>query len=326
MSASSALPDDDLSGTDDQSYEVQREHHRRSLFDMLDALHGPLDRRAVQRLAAAGGVELNGEPVGPSVTLRTGDVVTLQEPIESLGRDDTRRAVRLLLEDGDLVVGCKPSGLAFDTSRHGTSRSALELLRDQLTTDARLRPVHRLDKDTSGVVVTARGQEAEKALIAALKAGEAHVEYLTVVRGHPGDEGEIDVPLGKRKKSDAQLIPDEGHGFAALTRWTCEERLRGFSILRLRPLAGRSHQVRAHLAQLGFPALCDAMYGEDDRLLLSQLKIDYRPKRGRPERPVIARPVLHASAFQHGETRVEAELPDDLSVLLAQLRRLRPLR
>ena len=68
------------------------------------------------------------------------------------------------------------------------------------------------------------------------------------------------------------------------------------------------------------------LYGEDDRLLLSQLKIDYRPKRGKPERPVLARPALHALAFEHAGRRIEAPIPDDFAVLLAQLHRLRPLR
>ena len=86
-----------------------------------------------------------------------------------------------------------------------------------------------------------------------------------------------------------------------------------------------SSQVRAHLAAWGRPALCDQLYGEDDRLLLSQLKIDYRPKRGRPERPLLARPALHASRFVLDELVIETELPDDLEVTLAQLRRLRPL-
>lgn len=325
MNASSPSSED-LSGADSQTFEVQREHHRRSLFEMLDALAGPLDRRAVQQLAAAGGVRLNDDPVGPSVTLRTGDVVEVDGPLEALQRDETRGAVRLLHEHEQLVVGAKASGISFDTSRHGNSLAALDVLRQQASGEGRLRPVHRLDKDTSGVVVTVRGQDAEHALSDAFKAGEAWVEYLAVVRGFPGDEGEVDLALGKRRKSDARLVPDPDHGFAATTRWRCEEQLRGFSILRLQPLAGRSHQVRAHLAQLGFPALCDALYGEDDRLLLSQLKIDYRPKRGRPERPVIDRPALHAVAYQHGDLRVEAELPEDLKVLLAQLRRLRPLR
>jgi len=309
-----------------RAFEVPREHHRQSLFDMLDALGGPLDRRAVRHLAARGGLRLNTEPVSPSVTLRTGDLIEVDEPLQQLARDDTLDAVRLLRDAGEAVVGVKPAGLAFDTGRRGGGRSALERLRELGSDAARLRPVHRLDKDTSGVVVAARGQDAERELQEAFRAGEAWVEYLAVVRGDPGPEGEVDVALGKRRKSDARLVPDPDHGHAARTAWRHEERLRGFTILRLTPRAGRSHQVRAHLAWLGHPVLCDALYGEDDRLLLSQLKIDYRPKRGRPERPVLARPALHAAAFVHGDLRLEAPLPDDLEVLLAQLRRLRPLR
>ena len=307
--------------------DVSREHHGASLLDFLDAVAGPLDRRLVNRAARDEQLKLNGEPAGPSVTLKSGDVVDVEVPLEQLGRRQDER-LALVHEDERLQVLAKPSGLPFDASRSSSGASALERLADAPAGGGRPRAVHRLDKDTSGLVLLARDGASEETLLAALASGEARVEYLAMIRGKPaGPEGEIDVPLGKRRKSDAQLVPDPKHGRPLCTRYRTEQRFRGFTWLRLWSTEnGRSHQIRAHLAAAGHPALGDALYGEDDRLLLSQLKLGYRPKRGRPERPLLQRPAVHAATFRWGELVVEAPLPDELGVLLAQLGRVRPLR
>lgn len=313
---------DALDPEDERILEVTREHHRASLLDFLDAVAGPIDRRALQQASKDGHLLLNGEPVGPGVTLRQGDEVRVEVPIDTLERRPSARIV-ILHQAGGLVVASKPSGMPFDTGRKGGA-NALAALRDACDGDARPRPLHRLDKPTSGVVVAALDGATEESILAAFREGRAAVEYLAVVRGRfPDDEGRIDIPLGKRRKSDAILVPDPSHGTPCATAFTVEERLPGFAVLRVQPEgSGRSHQVRAHLAAHGHPVLCDADYGEDAQLLVSQIKIGYRRKRGRPERPVLARPALHARAFVLDGQRIEAPLPDDLTVLLAQLRRL----
>ncbi len=302
--------------------QVDRDRKGLSVFDFLDAEIGPLDRKALHVAAHEGRVLVNGAAAGVGVTLREGDVVQLSVPREGLRRA-TPRELAVLHRDAELLVAAKPSGLPFSAGRRG-GEAALERLERQV---AGVRAVHRLDKETSGVVVAALGSAAEERLLAGLRAGDAHVEYVAVTRGTPHeDEGRVDVPLSKRSRSSTRLEPDPQHGDPCSTRWRIEERLRGFSVLRAVPEGtGRSHQVRAHLAAAGLTVLCDALYGEDDRLLLSQLKLDYRGKRGRPERPMLQRPALHAERFVQGGLAVAAPLPEDLVVLLAQLRRLRRL-
>ncbi len=305
----------------EHAYEVDREHKGLSLFDFLDAVAGPLDRKALVSAARARLVLLNGQPAPAGSTLREGDLVQLELPRERLQR---ARATELpiLHRDGELVVADKPPGIPFGESRRG-GESAVERLAQQVPG---ARPVHRLDKETSGAVVAALGREAEARLSAELRGGTARVEYLAVARGAPAeDEGRVDVPLSRRRRSDTRLEPDPAHGEPAATRWSVLERLRGFVVLSVVPEGGRSHQVRAHLAAAGLTVLCDAVYGEDDRLLLSQLKLDYRGKRGRPERPLLQRPALHAARIVRGPLVVVAPLPADLQVVLAQLRRLRRL-
>ncbi len=305
-----------------QHFEVCREHKGLSLFDFLDAVAGPLDRKRMLAATRQGQVRLNGQPVSASTTLRLGDLVELLLDAEELTRP-AAPTLAMLYEAPHVVVANKPSGMAFGEGRRGGSGSAVELLRARF---AGLRPVHPLDKETSGVVVAALGKAQEADLDAAFDACSARVEYLTIVRSAlMEDEGRVEVALGKRHRGANRLEPDPEHGAPASTCWKVEERLRGFAILRVWPEGrGRSHQVRAHLAALGWPALCDALYGEEDRLLLSTLKADYVAKRGRPERPLLAHPALHAERFVHGPLVVAAPLPEDWSVLLAQLRRLRP--
>lgn len=306
----------------EHAFDVDRQHRGLSLFDFLDAVTGPLDRKALLAAARAGQILLNGEPALVGHTVREGDLVQLELPREKLepARPDS---LPILFRDAELVVADKPSGLPFGESRR-RGGSAEQLLTGQVPG---VRLVHRLDKETSGVVVAALGDAAEKRLSAALREGSARVEYVALARGTIAeDEGRVDVPLAKRNRSATRLLPDPDHGDPCATTWRIEERLRGFVVLRAVPEgAGRSHQVRAHLAAAGLTVLCDALYGEDDRLLLSQLKLDYRSKRGRPERPLLQRPALHAERFVHGPRTVASPLPEDLSVPLAQLRRLRPL-
>jgi 23S rRNA-/tRNA-specific pseudouridylate synthase len=306
----------------EHAFEVDREHRGLSLFDFLDAVAGPLDRKALVSAARARLVLLNGEPAPAGSTVREGDLVHLELPREQLARAKAG-SQPLLYRDASLVVAAKPSGLAFGESRRG-GESAVERLAEDAPG---ARAVHRLDKETSGVVVAALDRATEDALTAELREGGARIEYLAIARGTPdADTGRVDVPLGKRNRSAVRLDPDPEHGEPCATTWRVEERLRGFVVLRVVPEGGgRSHQVRAHLAAAGLTALCDALYGEDDRLLLSELKLGYRGKRGRPERPLLARPALHAERFVRGSQVVVAPLPEDLEVLLAQLRRLRRL-
>jgi len=304
-------------------WEIGREHRGRSLYEALDALVGPIDRKALAGALRHELVRLNGVPVPLGTTLRLGDEIALHVPVEALQRRRAE-ALPILYESETLILADKPSGMAFDTPRGGLGISALSELSAHLGIGRRARAVHRLDKLTSGLVVAGIGSEPTRALAEALQSGAAILEYLVIVRGRlPDERGEIDVPLRRRRRKDNRVEPDPDHGEAAFTAWSVVEALRGFSILRVVPRGGRSHQVRAHLAAIGHPTLCDALYREDDRLMLSEIKLDYRPKKGRPERPLLDRPALHAGRFAWIGVEVVAPLPHDLEVVLSHLRRLR---
>jgi 23S rRNA pseudouridine1911/1915/1917 synthase len=237
----------------------------------------------------------------------------------------------ILLDDSDLVAINKPSGLATIPGRAETT-SALEALGAQQslpssgTTDPRLRLVHRLDKDTSGVLLFAKNLPAQRHLSHQFQNNAIEKEYLALVAGRPkSDSGEIDAPLGLHPTSPRHMSVTK-HGRPARTLWRIEQRFRDMTLLRVFPKTGKTHQIRVHLAHIGFPLVIDPLYNPraGGELLLSHFKRDYRRARDREERPLIARLTLHAEKLRfihpnHQSVELIAAIPKDLRIALNML-------
>ncbi|MGB7161372.1 MAG: RluA family pseudouridine synthase [Tepidisphaeraceae bacterium] len=254
----------------------------------------------------------------------------------------------ILFSDDNLVAVAKPAGFATIPGR-GESDSVLERLAAQLDlphtgqADPRLRVVHRLDKDTSGVLLFARNVIAQRHLSHQFQNNTIAKEYLALVRGRPSErEGDIDAPLAPHPASPKRMTVFK-HGRPARTLWRIEESFRDFALLRCFPKTGKTHQIRVHLKHAGMPLAVDPLYnppqpgakpgakpaagiGTEPGVFLSQFKRDYRTTRGQTEHPLIARLTLHAHrlTFRNldGQTvTVEAEPPKDFRATLNQLRR-----
>jgi RluA family pseudouridine synthase len=236
----------------------------------------------------------------------------------------------VLFRDDDLLVVDKPSGWLSLPDRYDPD--APVVLRDLKEGEGELFVVHRLDKDTSGVLIFARNAEAHRALSEAFETRTVAKTYEAIVRGSPTwDEESCDLPLKVDGDRKHRTIVDAGRGKASRTVFVVRERFRGsgFSAAHVeaRPETGRTHQIRVHLAALGYPVLCDPFYGSPEPLLLSKVKGKWKGDAW-SERPLISRTALHASVaeFPHprtGElTRVEAPLPKDMRAALTQLAKL----
>lgn len=238
--------------------------------------------------------------------------------------------IPVLLSDEAVLAVDKPSGMLSIPDRWDPDApdALASLKRDW----GRLFVVHRLDKDTSGVLLFARTEEAHRALSAAFESRSVSKVYRALVRGLPSwEEERCELPLRPDGDRLHRTIVDAHKGKPSATAFTVLARygsgLSAVALVEARPETGRTHQVRVHLAALGFPCLCDPLYGDGEPLLLSKIK---RRWKGDPfeERPLLARSALHAfsAEFAHpttgAATRLEAALPKDIRATVSQLERL----
>jgi 23S rRNA pseudouridine1911/1915/1917 synthase len=286
-----------------------------------------VSRSQLTRHIGQGAVTVNGADSAPSRKLRAGDVVIWQPPpvapTELLAEDIPLTIVH---EDRWLVVLDKPAGLVVHPAAGHEAGTLVNALlahcRDLRGIGGELRPgiVHRIDKDTSGLLVVAKDDVTMNALGAAFKAHTVERVYDALVVGKPpAASGRIDTLYGRDPKDRKKFSSRVREGKRAVTNWKVLERWAGAARIEARLETGRTHQVRVHLTALGCPLLGDQTYGRTPR----------EPAL-RPMAEALGRQALHARTlgFVHPATgelmRFSSELPPDMQAALAALRALGP--
>lgn len=296
------------------------------LGDFLARELPPTASRHLRRLVAAGDVRVNGETCVTNRRLRANDVV--QVPLVELPPRGVRTAAPLevLFESAALLVIHKPPGLPTVPDRSGQGASVHSRLAE-LRPDADLRIVHRLDRDTSGCLVLAKGLDAARHCDRWFAEGLVHKRYVALVQGvPPATEFVVDTPLGPDPRRPGKVVPGslgQREFREAVTAVKVREAFTRHALLELRPATGRSHQLRVHLMSIGHPIVGDRDYGGEP-LLLSQLKSRYKLRIGTTERPLLDRLFLHAEAITLDDldgrpVAVECPLPSDLATALRKL-------
>ncbi len=238
--------------------------------DLLISRVAGISRAAAAAVIASGGLEVDGAPAVKSLKIRPGShlLLTLPEP-EALDVEAEDIPLDIVYEDDDLLVVNKPKGMVVHPApgnRDGTLVNALLAhCGDSLSgINGVLRPgiVHRIDKDTSGLLIVAKSDRAHTGLAKQIQEHTFDRCYEAVVYGNiKENSGRVDAPIGRHPVKRKQMAVTDQHSKPAVTHFTVLQRYEGFCHLRLRLETGRTHQIRVHMAYIGHPVAGDPLYG-----------------------------------------------------------------
>ncbi|WP_313916003.1 23S rRNA pseudouridine(1911/1915/1917) synthase RluD [Tahibacter sp.] len=308
-----------------QTLEVPLDQAGRRFDQVLAELFPDYSRSRLTAWIKSGDALLDGAPAAPRQILKGGEtvsVVAIASQEVPLAPEDIHLDIRY--EDADVLVINKPVGLVVHPGAGnpaGTLQNALLHYDAKLVEIPRAGIVHRLDKDTSGLMVVARTLRAHTTLVEQLSERAMHRQYEALVMGPMISGGSVDAPIGRHPKDRVkQAVIDEPAGRPAVTHYRVRERFRAHTLVQCNLETGRTHQIRVHMAHIRHPLVADTLYGGGLRL----------PKGATPELTEVLRAfkrqALHAEKleFAHpagGRTiSVEAERPQDLAGLIEALR------
>lgn len=288
-----------------------------------------LTRSRIQTLVKEGNVNVNGLPVKTSYRIKAGDEITLHIPPSSpYLLEPEPLELSLIFEDASIIVLEKPPGLVIHPApghKSGTLvHGLLHHCNDLSGIGGVLRPgiVHRLDKDTSGLLVVAKNDNAHNFLSSQFKRGRVNKKYITVVHGVPkNNKGKIDSPISRHPVKRKEMAVSALKGKNALTIWQVDESIGDrFSVLSVVIKTGRTHQIRVHMSHSGHPVVGDPVYGNKKGWWKKNLPSAVEVL------PLIKRQMLHSASlgFTHPDTEEYVEffspIPDDMKLVIDELK------
>lgn len=235
------------------------------------------------------------------------------------------KALSIIFENDDFVAINKESGMLTIPDRHDDTQLSLYKILNQLY--GKIFIVHRLDRDTSGLILFAKNETSHKYFSQIFEQRNIEKKYLGIVRGSmPDKNGSINEPIGEHPvKKGVMAITKKGK--PSLTNYEVLEDYGIFSLVQFEIQSGRTHQIRVHAKSIGHPIICDSVYGDGKPVLLSSFKKKYKLSQNElEERPIISRLGLHSFSLDfrdihQKEFLLEAPLPKDMKALLQQLKK-----
>jgi 23S rRNA pseudouridine1911/1915/1917 synthase len=282
-----------------------------------------LSRSQIQNLIQSGNIKVRGYAgTSSSLRIKAGDGIDIHIPaLKPLSVEPVPIPLDIVYEDNNLLVLEKPAGLVVHPGAGDEGYTLVHGLlyhcKDLSGIGGCLRPgiVHRLDKDTSGLMVVAKNDEAHRQLTEQFKAGKIDKTYTALVYGRLKDmSGRLDLAIGRHPVDRKKMSTRSRRGRPAITEWRVVEELRGASLLSLKIYTGRTHQIRVHMSSLGHPVLGDILYRGPSKFRLGNTVIPIR------------RQMLHSACLQFvhpitGEKmKWESRLPEDMTSVIKVLR------
>lgn len=325
--------DNPQNGESNHDWIVTKEEAGQRL-DQAIAAHLPtLSRTRIQKLIQAGDVQLNRKPSTSSHAVRVGNKITVAEPPpEAATPQPESIPLEIVFEDDDLIVIDKAAGMAVHPGRGISSGTMVNALLGRThsisTIGGVLRPgiVHRLDKDTTGLIMVAKNDQTHIALSEALQSRKVTRLYVALVlRRFDTDRGTIEASIGRNQSNRLKMSVREGHDVKdARTHWRMLERFGGISQIECKLDTGRTHQIRVHMSYTGHPLLGDILYGGTAALAMQFVSpYDTQFKAVIKD---ISRQMLHAHElkFVHPKTgeamHFKSAPPADYQAVLTRLR------
>lgn len=299
---------------EDYTYTISEEQKGERIDKAISLLEADWSRSQIQNWLKDGVVLVNGETVKTNYKVKKDDIIIVSPPeAEPLDIQAEDLNLDIIYEDSDVLVVNKPRGMVVHPApghTAGTLVNGLMYHCDDLSgINGVMRPgiVHRIDKDTSGLLMVAKNDKAHESLVNQLVKKTVTRKYTALVHGHiPHDKGTIDAPLGRDKK-DRQSMAVVDSGKHAVTHFRVTERFGNFTLVECRLETGRTHQIRVHMKYIGFPLAGDPKYGP-------KKTIDFNGQ------------ALHAGVlgFIHPRTEeyleFEAPLPEEFNVMLEEMK------
>lgn len=236
----------------------------------------------------------------------------------------TKNNIEVLYQDSQIIAVNKPPGISVTADRTG-KMNLLEYLRLQLNSEEKLKIIHRLDKETSGIIILAKDTDAQRKFSQYFETGQVIKIYLAIITGFPSEtSGIIDAPIGENRKNAQMMEVDFKNGKEAQTKWELVANFTGCSLIAARPLTGRTHQIRVHFHYAGMPLAVDPLYGSNKAIMLSSFKADYRLGKYEEEKPLIDRLTLCAYELKIENLELIAPLEKKFKAAIKMLTKYNP--